>query len=412
MAIVCVWLGGCATQRPVAYRLATDFTVSDPQFARTIGHLLGTPLVEGNSVTTLLNGDEIFPEMLKAIRGAQKSITLETFIYWSGTIGQEFCDALSERALAGVRVHILIDWYGSNRISAAVLNELKASGCEVQEYHPVHFLMPDTWPQLDHRTHRKILVVDGKIGFTGGVGIADEWRGHAQDPQHWRDDHFRVDGPVVAELQAVFEDNWIQTTGEVLQGDDYFPPLSAHGSQWAQVFKSSSRGGSENMQLLFLLSITAAGKDVRIETAYFVPDDLTMGALDDAVKRGVHVQVIVPGKYTDEDGVREASRARWGKLLKAGVQIYEYQPTMFHCKQIIVDDLWVSIGSANMDNRSFRLNDEANLNVQDRSFAQQQVRNFEHDKTRSRRITLADWEQRPLLEKIRDHVSSWFEWEL
>lgn len=403
-----VLLTGCASERPIAYRISPDFTVKDPQFARSMGSLLGTPLVPGNSITTLLNGDEIFPELLKAVRAAKKSINFETYIYWSGKIGEEMCDALAERARAAVAVHVLIDWYGSERIDEQYIRRMRDAGCSVQKYHPFHFWLPYTWPTLDHRTHRKLLIVDGKVGFTGGVGIADLWSGDAQDADHWRDTHFRVDGPVVSQLQAVFMDNWIQTTGEVLQGDAYFPVVPKAGEQWAQVFASSFDGGSENMQMLFLLSVAAAEHSVRIESAYFVPDQLTIDTLVAARQRGVSVSIIVPGRHIDEKEVRAASRARWGKLLEAGVEIYEFEPTMIHCKEIIVDELWVSIGSANMDNRSFRLNDEANLNVLDKTFAARQADIFENDRQRAKLITLESWKSRPFWERLREHFFSSF----
>ncbi|MDB5325331.1 MAG: phospholipase D/Transphosphatidylase [Phycisphaerales bacterium] len=196
-----VFVTGCSSERPVAYRIAPSFTVKDPQFARSMGNMLSTPLVPGNSITTLLNGDEIFPELLGSVRAAKKSVNFETYIYWSGKVGEEMCDALAERASAGVAVHVLIDWYGSDRIDEKYIKRMQDAGCVVQKYHAFHFWLPDTWKQLDHRTHRKLLIVDGLVGFTGGVGIADEWEGHAQDADHWRDSHFRVEGPGVAQLQ-------------------------------------------------------------------------------------------------------------------------------------------------------------------------------------------------------------------
>jgi cardiolipin synthase len=403
---------GCNQQRPVYYQIKSQFTVADPQFAQTMGNLLGPSLISGNTFKTLINGDQIFPAMLDAIRSAQKSIDVETYVYWSGTIGKEFAEAFCERAKAGVKVHVLLDWFGSDLIDPNYLKHMKECGVEVHEYHAFHPLDPSSWGQLDHRTHRKILVVDGHIGFTGGVGIADEWRGNADAPNHWRDTHYRIEGPVVSQLQAVFMDNWMQTTGVVMQGKDYFPAQPTDGKAFAQIFKSSSLGGSENMQLMTLLSLAAAGQNIRLESAYFVPDKLTVAALIDARKRDVRVEIIIPGTKIDEHFVREASRARWGYLLKAGVEIYEYQPTMFHCKQMIIDNRWVSIGSANLDNRSFRLNDEANLNVLDEDFAADQIHLFEEDKHRSHRVTYEEWDHRPLGEKIGDHLSSLLSWEL
>jgi cardiolipin synthase len=251
-----------------------------------------------------------------------------------------------------------------------------------------------------------LLVIDGRVGFTGGVGIAEQWTGHAQDTEHWRDLHYRVEGPVVAQMQAAFMDNWIKTSGVVLHGSDYFPELKPVGDEAAQMFMSSPNEGSESMRLMYLLSINAAEHSIRIENAYFVPDDLTIAALIDARKRGVAVSVLVPGTLIDTETVRKASRARWGKLLQAGVAIFEYQPTMLHCKLMIVDDLWVSIGSTNFDNRSFRLNDEANLNVYNRSFAQRQIEVFDEDLRHGKVYDYARWAARPWTDKVLEQLAA------
>jgi cardiolipin synthase len=259
---------------------------------------------------------------------------------------------------------------------------------------------------MNNRTHRKLLIVDGRTGYTGGVGIADKWRGHAQDPQHWRDTHFRATGPVVAQMQAVFMDNWIRATGRVLHGDDYFPTLTPVGDQAAQMFSSSPSGGAESMHLMYLLAITAAKHTIELSASYFVPDDIAIRALADATHRGVKVRVITPGEHIDAETVRRASRARWGELLEAGVQIAEYAPTMFHVKGLVVDGLIASVGSTNFDNRSFRLNDEANLNVIHRGFAERQRQVFEADWTKSKPITLDAWRNRPWQEKLWEHAAS------
>ena len=381
------------------------YNVDDPQFLRAMGALLGPALVPGNQVTTLVNGDEIFPAMLQSIRGAQKTITFETFIYWTGDIGKSFADALSERARAGVHVHLLLDWVGSVKMEAKYLDQMKAAGVNIQQYHPLRWY---NLARMNNRTHRKLLVIDGKVGFTGGVGIAELWTGDAQDPDHWRDLHYRVEGPVVAQMQAAFMDNWMKTSGLVLHGSDYFPALAPVGDQAAQMFKSSPNEGSESMRLMYLLAINAAQHRLRIANAYFVPDDLTVKTLVEAAERGVDVQVLVPGTGIDTEMVRKASRARWGKLLKAGVRIYEYQPTMLHCKLMVVDDLWVSVGSTNFDNRSFRLNDEANLNVYDRAFAQQQNAIFDDDLRHAKAYDYARWERRPWTEKLLEHSAALF----
>jgi cardiolipin synthase len=271
----------------------------------------------------------------------------------------------------------------------------------------VHRFHPLRWYNLgriNNRTHRKLLIVDGLVGFTGGVGIASPWTGHAEDADHWRDSHYRVEGPVVAQMQGVMLSNWGKTTGSILHGDAYFPAPQQAGGQQAQMFHSSPSGGGESMQLMYLIAITAAVKTIDIASAYFVPDDMARRALVAARERGVRVRVITPGKRIDTQVVRHASRALWGELLEAGVEMYVYEPTMFHCKTVLVDGLLSSVGSTNFDPRSFRLNDEANLNVYDRAFAQELTAVFEQDLQRCRRVTLQEWRQRPLGEKLRERA--------
>jgi cardiolipin synthase len=381
------------------------YGVGDPQFMRELGTLLGPPVLDGQAVRHLENGDEIFPAMLEAIRGARQSITFETFIYWSGEIGREFREALAERARAGVPVHVLLDWVGSQKMDPETVPSLREAGVEVELYHPLRWY---TLSRMNNRTHRKLLVVDGRIGFTGGVGIADVWRGDAQDPDHWRDSHFRVEGPVVAQMQAAFVDNWIKTSGRVLQGPRYFPAPTPAGDARAQMFISSPSGGGDSMQLMYLLALAAAERSIDLSAAYFVPDSFTREALVAAVRRGVRVRAIVPGPYIDEAMVGKASRATWGELLEDGVEIHAFQPTMFHCKMLIVDRQLVSVGSTNFDNRSFRLNDEANLNVYEPEFAERMTAVFEADLARSRRVSLAEWRTRPWTEKLIERVAALF----
>ncbi len=391
-------------EKKIQQRIEHLYGVEDPEFLHVMGVLLGPPVVAGNRYQVLVDGDRIFPSMLAAIRGARRTIDFETYIYWSGDIGREFADALAERARAGVQVHVLLDWVGSSKMDQALIDELKSAGVEIEKYHPPHW---SHLGRLNNRTHRKLLVVDGAIGFTGGVGIADKWSGDAQDPDHWRDTHFRIEGPVVAQMQGVFMDNWMKTSGKVLHGGEYFPPLQPiAGGGPAQVFSSSPTGGSASMELMYLMSITAATRTIRLSSSYFVPNELAVRTMVEAMKRGVKLQIIVPGGHIDTETVRGASRARWGELLAAGAEIYEYQPTMFHCKVMVVDEFMVSSGSTNFDDRSFRLNDEANLNVYDRDFALQQVKIFEADLAKSRRIDLAAWEARPLREKVFEHFAS------
>jgi cardiolipin synthase len=390
-------------ERQVRQQLAHAYDVADPQFVRAMGALLGPPLLAGNRATTLLNGDEIFPAMLEGIRSARRSITFETYIYWSGHVGREFAEALAAKARDGVKVSVLLDWLGSQKMDASLLSLMRQAGVRVQRYHALHWYTLD---RLNNRDHRKLLVIDGRIGFTGGVGIADEWTGHAQDANHWRDTHYRIEGPAVAEMQAAFLDNWMKVTGEVLDGPDYFPALEQAGPLLAQVFRSSRDGGADSTHLMYLLSVTAAARSIDLEMAYFIPDDLALEAIVNALKRGVRVRIIVPGPITDAESVRKAGKASWGPVLRAGAEIYEFQPTMYHCKVLIVDRLWTSVGSTNFDNRSFKLNDEANLNIYDRDFAERQEADFERDLTRSRRVTLEEWENRPWTERFWERVVS------
>lgn len=382
-------------QKPVPHRYA----ITDPEFRREMSVMLGPAILHGNRVTSLQDGDEIFPAMLEAIRSARASITFETYIYWSGEIGKEFSDALSDRARAGVPVSVVVDWAGSIKMDDALLDEMRQSGVRIHHYRPLHWY---SLGRINNRTHRKLLVVDGRIGFTGGVGIADQWTGHAQDPDHWRDSHFRIEGPAVAQLQAAFNDNWIKTTGEVLNGPAYFPALLPAGDVDAHLFIASPAGGSESMHLMYLMAIAASGQSIDLAASYFVPDDLIVQALLSARKRGVRIRLLLPGPHIDSDAVRLASRAGWEPLLLAGIEISEYQPTMLHTKMLIVDNALVSVGSTNFDIRSFRLNDEASLNLYDGAFATQMTAVFAEDLRHSKRYTHEMWQARPVKEKLME----------
>lgn len=377
------------------------YGVRDRQFRRSLEGILSPPFMEGNRITPLNNGDEIFPAMLGAIRSARTSINLETYIYWSGRIAEDFAHALIDKANEGVRVRVLLDWFGSKPMDRSLIQRMQEAGIDVELYHPPRWI---NWNRLNNRTHRKILVVDGRHGFTGGVGIADEWTGHAQDPDHWRDIHFKVEGPCVALLQNVFMDNWLKTHDRVLHGDEQFPSIEPAGDCPAQVFKNSILEGSQSTRLMYLLALTCAEKGIQLSMAYFVPDALSIRTLSAAALRGVRVEIIVPNHHIDKAMVRKASRAKWGEMLEAGVQIHEFQPTMFHNKVTIVDDYFVSVGSANFDPRSFTLNDEVSINVFDRELARRLHEVFEADKQRSQRITYEEWRNRGPWERTRD----WF----
>ncbi|WP_199268707.1 phospholipase D-like domain-containing protein [Cognatiluteimonas profundi] len=386
-------------EKKLERKIEHRYGVSDPQFRREMGVLLGPAILPGNRITDLENGDEIFPAMLQAIGSAQKTVTFETYIYWSGDIGKKFAAAFIDRARNGVKVNLTIDWAGSVSMDADLLKAMTDAGVRVERYRPLHWY---TLGRINNRTHRKLLVVDGRIAFTGGVGIGDPWQGHAQDPDHWRDMHFRIEGPVVGQVQSAFNDNWIKTTGQLLNGADYFPPLAPAGTMDAHMFISSPVGGSESMHLMYLMVIAAAEHSIDLSAAYFIPDDLITKALVAARHRGVKIRILMPGENTDSDAARVASKAGWGPLLLAGVEMYEYEPTMFHNKMLIVDHQMVSVGSTNFDLRSFQLNDEASLNVYDAGFANRMTEVFEQDLKPTKQYTYQQWKHRPWKEKFAE----------
>lgn len=390
-------------RRELRAPISAGTSTSDPAFFRSMAGLYGSNLLGGNRIETLLNGDQIFPAMLDAIRAAETSINFETYIYWSGDIAHQFAQALAERARAGVQVRVLIDWAGSQSIEAEVIETMESAGVHVVRFRPLRWY---TLNRINNRTHRKLLVVDGRVGFTGGVGIGDEWQGNARNPDEWRETHFRVTGPVVAMLQGAFASNWVEDTGEILRGEDHFPALEPAGTQIAQMVISST-GTRNYIHMMLMTAIAAAETNVRIATPYFVPDDVAIAQLIEASRRGVQVDVLVPGALNDMPIVRHASRNFWGPMLEAGVRIHEYQPTFLHTKMLIVDEIFASVGSTNFDERSFRLNDEANLNVFDTDFAREQIEIFQQDLATSRQISLAEWTNRSVWTKIKDWSWSW-----
>ena len=405
-------LGGLATlfvarnffpaEKKVRSRITADYGPGDDAFLRTMGNVLGPPLLEGNNITPLQNGDEIFPAMVEAIRSAERTITFENFLWAEGEVSDEFAEALAERARAGVKVHFLQDAMGSDCVRGRAVQLLKRAGVEVEIFRFIHFTC------VNFRTHRKILVVDGKVGFIGGVGISNGWKGDGRTKGLWRDTHYRVEGPAVAQMQQAFIDNWLETRAELLHGDPYFPKLEAAGDHTCQVFKSSAGEGSDCARLMLLVSIAAARETIHIANAYFVPDDLCRRTLIEALHRGVKVEIITPGPDFDAHHVRAVGKARWKPLLEAGARFYEYEPARYHCKYLLVDHCWASVGSANLDNRSLSLNEEANLNVLDKDWVTAHSRVFDEDKARSREVTLRDWHRRPFAEKVRGNLASVF----
>lgn len=410
LPLVLLLSAGCSTLAPekkIGQPIRTDYSVTDPQFANSISHLLSAPLVPGNNVVELLNGDRAFEAMLRAIHGAQKTITLEQYLWASGQVTTRFVNALSDRARAGVKVHIIVDTAGSLALKRSDVQALRDAGAQLVYFNPPHLLRIFA---TNHRTHRKLLVVDGRIGFIGGISISDAWAGNA-DPPHWRDTDFRVEGPVVSQIQGVFAENWLRGRSEVLHGEDYFPSPVRAGTMAAQCFQNGPNDSPEAARLSYLYSMSAAQKHIRLAHAYFVPNALAIETLVEARRRGVRVEIIVPAK-SDHAVVAMASRSRWRKLLEAGVEIYEYQPTLYHCKILIVDDAWASVGSVNFDERSFRYNDEANLNVLDPELAAQLIKSFEADKALSRRLTIDNFDRRNFFSKAVDQFAGLFRWGL
>ncbi|MBK5260841.1 MAG: cardiolipin synthase [Thermoanaerobaculia bacterium] len=394
---------------PMRYHMRHQFGIHDVAFLQTMHALTGAPMSGGNRVELLKNGVQIFPSMLSAIRAAKKTVNLEFYIFWSGDIGGEFAEALAERARAGVQVKVILDAVGSSPMSDVLLDFMKRNGIDVEWYHPIRWY---TLSRANHRTHRKLLIVDGEIGFSGGVGIADNWLGDADSKDHWRETMIRVEGPVVTQMQSAFMDNWIKSRGELLTGLDYFPTVGIRGVHLTQVIKSSPSEGSSTTKLLYIISIVSATKSIYISNAYFLPDRDTMRALEGAVRRGVDVRVVVPGELIDVPIVRHASRLHYEMLLRRGIRIFEYEPTMMHAKTMVVDGIWTTVGSSNFDDRSFRLNDEVNVNVYDSHIAKQAEEMFFEDVGRSHEITPRKWLRRPVFDKVKETLAGMFKRQL
>jgi cardiolipin synthase len=384
----------------VDYRWQHDFSTSDPSFFAS-AHALADPLpLEGNSIQLLHNGDEIFPAMLKAIQGARSSINFEAFLFYSDNVGAQFRDALCERARAGVRVRVLLDGIGSGKnFSDADEKVFQSAGCTFAYYHPTHSWRVD---KLNRRTHRRILIVDGKVGFTGSVGFADPWAGHADAPNHWRDTQMKLEGPIVAKLQGAFQQHWVRSTGETISGISDFPPLAPTGKLSAQLTASHSFSVSP-ISLVQAVAFASADKSIYITNSYCTPSHNQVKLLTEAVKRGVDVRILVPGKHNDQPATKTAGRRAYGELLEGGVKIYEYAPTMIHTKSIVVDGLFSVIGSSNFDSRSAQINEELDISVYHRGFGQEMDAVFLKDLAQSTPYTTEQFKRRPWTE----HVSEW-----
>jgi cardiolipin synthase A/B len=385
-------------------KLRSAVGAEEPRHSAYLAALVGAPLTRGNQYDVLTNGDQIFPAMLKAIRGARRRISFETYIYDVGEVARQFTSALEEAARRGVRVNLVVDSVGASGMETEDIKRLEAAGCRIGAFNALKWYNLE---EVNYRTHRKILVVDGEIGFTGGAGIADHWLGNAQDKDHWRDTQIQMRGPIVRIVEAAFYENFIETAGTVTpELDDTTSGTDETGRSFA--LRSSPTGGSNDLKRLYLLAIASARRSLDITTPYFVPDESSEWSLQEAVTRGVKVRILVEGDITDAMPVKYASRNVYDRLLSMGIEIYEYQPTMMHTKVVVVDGAWSMFGSANFDNRSLELNDELNVAVSDPDLARRLLEDFERDLRVSSRLDLARWRQRSLLDRSREKFWSYF----
>jgi cardiolipin synthase A/B len=392
------------------YRLRGEVDVREASFLRAAEALTGAPVSHGNDADILVNGDEIFPAYVGAIRDAEETVNLTTYAYWRGEIATEVADTLCEKASAGVECNVIVDAVGAAQMDRKLVHKMRDAGVHVCFFRPPK---PYALRRLQYRNHRKLLIVDGTIGFTGGVGIAEEWTGNAQDPDHWRDTHVRVTGPVVRGLQGAFAENWLECTGDVLAGDRYLPYIEAtEDGGPMQVMRSSATVGDSNAEALVYLAVAAAKRSIELTSAYFVPRPAFTQALAEAAERGVHMRILVPGSHIDKQFVRTAGRAAYDQLIAAGIELYEYCPTMLHAKTLTVDEIWSSVGSVNFDNRSFQLHDEVTLCVQSERFASQLHDVFEKDLEASERIEPEKWEERSITQRARENVTKYARREL
>lgn len=391
---------------PAEYGLEYDFPASSPAFDATLAGLTGTPFVPGNHVTLLNNGDEFYPVMLDAIESARVTITMEQYIFWEGEVARRFAEAFAEKARAGVPVKILVDAIGSSTLGADTLRIFEAAGVQLAWFHPIRWY---TLRRANHRTHRKSLVIDGSTGFTGGAGIADHWLGDAGGPHEWRDMMVRVEGPGAVALQTGFAQNWLVATGEMLAGTAYFPAPEPAGETAVQVIHSSPASGASAAATMHLLALKSAGRSLYIANPYFIPSRTMIEVLADAVARGVDVKLMIAGVHNDTWWARQNSVRLYGRLLEAGVAIYEYDPTMLHQKTMVVDGVWATIGTTNFDNRSFALNEETNLCFRDPGLAGALQRIFLADLQSSTPISLPAWKNRGLRQRARERFAALIE---
>ncbi|HVM67666.1 MAG TPA: phospholipase D-like domain-containing protein [Acidimicrobiales bacterium] len=371
---------------------------------RTLEGVLGVPATEGNAIDVLRNGDEIFPALFDAVAGAQHTIDFLTYVYWRGRVGTELAHLFAGRAEQGVRVRVLLDGFGARPIDADLIALMEDAGVQVAWFRPPRRLRP--W-ELNHRTHRKVLVVDEAVGFTGGVGISDNWLGDARTPDEWRDTHFRVTGPAVDGLRSAFLDNWAETQPVLFEdGVDRFPDQPQPGGAVVQCIRGASETGWSDVATLYRTLLQLAEREVRITTAYFVPDADLSQRMCDAADRGVRVRLLLPGPHADKRFVQLAGEEAYGTLLDHGIEIWNFQPSMLHAKVMTVDGLIANIGSANLNARSVSWDEEINLVVLDPELAGTLDAQFEEDLDRSVRIERSRWRRRSVAQQAFEAVVS------
>jgi cardiolipin synthase len=381
----------------INYHLAHRTSVHADDFLYTLQSTCQAALHHGNQVAILTNGAQFYPAMLDAIRSATRSINMECYIFQPGRTADQFIDALCERAKLGVNVTLVVDAIGSFSLWGRPLKRLRTAGCRVESYQRIEW---HRLARLNNRTHRELLIVDGRVAFMGGAGVADWWAFASRKGPPWRDTMARIEGPLVAALQGVAAENWLECCGEIMTGRAYFPDLEPAGDTTGFVIKSSPSDRATASRVAFQLLMEGADHHVRISTPYFLPDRALRRTFINLASRGVAVDVVVPGRHTDQRWVRLASRRMWGQLLRAGVRIHEYRPSMTHTKVLIVDEIWAVLGTTNIDNRSFEHNDEINVAMRDPEVATRLLQDYERDLQESEEITLERWRRRPLWEKI------------
>ena len=385
-----------------------DLPANDSEmFLNVLEALTDAKVNRAGALEVLTNGPCFYPAALDAMRAAQQSICLEAYIFQRSEIGRLYLEVMTERARAGVQVNLVLDAFGSMSASKAFFKPLLDAGGRVEQYNKPRW---HSLARVDNRTHRELLIVDGRVGFIGGAGIADQWFKSSEKHPRWRDTMVRVEGDAVPNLLATFAENWLTSHGEILAGPRYFPEIRCPTRTVAMVINSTpTPGGSTRARVLFQMLVASAERSISITTPYFLPDKGLVRELCRAVERRVKIRILVPGRSSDHMLTRSTSRGGYGPLLRAGAEVYEYQHSMIHAKVLVVDELWAVVGSTNFDNRSFGINDEVNLAACEPAIAARLERDMSHDLTRSQRVSLAEWEHRPITERAPELLGWIFE---